>query len=123
MPAQGAFTYSLPAAMGKDERCLGMFRAPIASPEKALEIFRGVDTKAQRDARRRGILSHQLFIKMNPPGDNSPLELLGLDLWSDFGGMTEHYNDKTHMSGLAGALAGPPDATVWEQAPGNWSEW
>jgi hypothetical protein len=51
------------------------------------------------------------------------LELLGLDLWSDFGGMTEHYADPTHMGGLGDAFAGQPQASVWEQPNGHWSEW
>ncbi len=123
MAGRGSFGYSLPAAMGKDARYLGVIRAAVKSPEAAIETFVGVDVKAQRDARRRGILSHHIFIKMNPPGDTSAVELLGLDLWSDFDGMTEHYNDKTHMSGLAGVFAGAPDTSVWEQPAGHWSEW
>jgi hypothetical protein len=123
MPARGAFVTHLPAPMGKDRRFLGMIRAAVKSPEASIEVFRSVDEKAQRDARRRGLLSHELFIKLAPPGDSSPLELLGIDLWCDFEGMTEHYTDQTHMAALGTAFACPPQATVWEQAPGQWSEW
>ena len=123
MPARGAFTTHLPAPAQKAERYLGVIRGPVASPEKAIEIFAAVDAKAQRDARRRGLVSHDLFIKLNPPGDSSPVELLGLDLWCDFDGMSEHYSDATHMGGLNGAFSGKPEASVWEQAPGQWSEW
>ncbi len=123
MPARGAFAYHLPAPQAHTERYVGMIRAAVKSPEAAVEIFAGVDTKAQRDARRRGLISHEVFIKLQAPGDSSPVELLGLDLWHDFAGMTEHYTDQTHMSGLGGAFAGPPTATVWEQAAGLWSEW
>lgn len=123
MPAKGAFTYSLPAAAGRNERYLGIIRGPIKSPEASLEIFRAADTKAQRKARARGLLSHELFIKLNGPGDNSPLELLGVDLWCDAKGMAEHYGDPNEMAALQGAFAGQPDATVWQQAPGQWSEW
>ncbi len=91
MPAKGAFSYSLPAAAGKNDRYVGMVRGPIKDPMAAIEVFRGVDSKSQRAARARGLLSHELFIKMNAPGDNSPLELLGLDVWSDLKGMGEHY--------------------------------
>ena len=123
MPARGSFSYTLPAAAGKNERYVGMIRGPIASPEKSIEIFRKVDEKAQRTARARGLLSHELFIKLNPPGDSSPLELLGVDVWCDARGMGEHYSDPAEMAGLADAFSGAPDATVWQQAPGNWSEW
>lgn len=100
-----------------------MLRATVASAERAIEIFAAVDKKAQRDARRRGLVSHELFVKLAAPGDAGPIELLGLDLWCDYEGMTEHYGDKTHMTSLGDAFAGAPQATVWEQAGGNWSEW
>jgi hypothetical protein len=123
MPARGSFASHLPAPMGKDKRFVGMIRGPIKSPEATIEVFRGVDEKAQRDARRRGLMSHEIFIKLAPPGDTSALELLGIDVWCDFDGMSEHYTDQTHMAGLGTAFTGPPQATVWEQAPGQWSEW
>lgn len=123
MPAKGAFSYNLPAAAGKTERFVGMVRGPIKSPEAAIAIFRNADLKAQRTARARGLLSHELFIKLNPPGDSSPLELLGVDVWCDAKGMGEHYGDPNEMKALEGAFSGKPDATVWQQAPGQWSEW
>jgi hypothetical protein len=123
MPALGSLSYSLPAPMGKNERFVGMVRGPIASPEKAIVLFSGVDKQARPDARRRGLLSHQVFIKMNPPGDTSPVELCGIDVWCDFKGMTEHYDDATHMSVLSEAFTGRPTTAIWEQAPGQWSEW
>ena len=123
MPAKGSFSYALPAAASKTERFVGMVRGPIASPDAAIEIFRTADQKAQRAARARGLLSHEIFIKMNPPGTDAPLELLGLDVWCDGKGMSEHYSDPNEMKALGGAFAGPPDATVWQEAPGQWSEW
>lgn len=123
MPARGAFTYNLPAAAGRNERYVGMIRGVIDSPEKAITIFRTADLKAQRAARARGLLSHELFIKLNPPGVTAPLELLGVDIWCDARGMAEHYGDPTEMKAVAGAFTAAPDATVWAQAPGAWSEW
>jgi len=123
MPARGAFTYHLPSPASKNDRYVGMVRGQIRSPEETLKIFRAADTKAQRVARTRGILSHELFIKLNAPGDTSPLELLGLDVWYDAKGMAEHYSSPDEMSALSGAFAGRPDATVWSQVPGQWSEW
>jgi hypothetical protein len=123
MRAEGAFSYTLPAARGKNDRIVGMLRVPIASSEKAIEIFRAVDIDAQRDARRRGLLSHEIFIKLSVPGDTTPLELLGIDVWSDRAGMAEHYGDAAHMKALGGAFAGAPDPSAWEPAAGEWSEW
>ena len=122
-PARGAYSYHLPANRDRNQRFVGIIRAPIASAEKAIEIFASVDEKSVRNARLRGILSHELFIRAAAPGDASPLELLGIDVWSDYDGMAEHYADTTHVSVLGGAFTGPPATSVWEQAPGTWSEW
>lgn len=123
MPARGSSSYHLPAPSSKSQRFVGMVRGAISSPEQALATFAAADAAAQRDARRRGLMTHQLFIKVSAPGDSAPPELLGLDLWCDFDGMTEHYSDATHMAGLKGAFAGRPQTSVWEQPAGVWSEW
>ncbi len=123
MRAEGSFSYTLPAARGKNDRIVALLRGPIASPEKAIDIFRAVDIDAQRDARRRGLLSHELFIKLSAPGDTAPPELLGMDVWSDRAGMAEHYGDATHLKALGGAFTGAPDPSAWEPAAGEWSEW
>jgi len=123
MPAAGSFSYHLPTPRGKNERAIGMIRGPIASPEKAIDVFREVDINAQRDARRRGLTSHEVFIKLNAPGDSAPPELLALDVWCDRAGMSEHYTDDKHMAGLKNAFSGPPQPTTWEPARGEWSEW
>ena len=122
MPARGAYTFHMPAPARKNERLVGMIRGKIASPEKAIDVFRAATAKNVRDARRRGQISHELYIKMNAPGDNSPLELLGVDVWFDGDGMREHYSGM-EMSALAPVFTGPPDASIWQQAPGDWSEW
>lgn len=121
MPARGSYSYALPAPRSKPGRWLGMVRGPIASAEQAIEVFAAVDRGGQRDARRRGLVSHEIFIELARPGD--PLELLGLDLWCDAEGMAEHYADATHMRGLGSAFAGAPRTSVWEQPRGEWSEW
>jgi quinol monooxygenase YgiN len=123
MPARGAFSYHLHAPRGRDSRFVGILRGPVASPDTAIELFRRNDENAQRDARRRGILSHDLYIKLNPPGVDAPLELLAIDIWSDSQGMVEHYQDKTHMAGLSEAFSGQPHPSAWEEPSGAWSEW
>ena len=125
MRADGSCSDPLPAARGegKNDRIVALLRGPIASPEKAIDIFRAVDIDAQRDARRRGLLSHEIFIKLSAPGDASPLELLGRGVWSGRAGMAEHYGDATHMKALGSAFTGAPDPSAWEPAAGEWSEW
>jgi len=122
MPATGALSYGFPAPARRTERYVGMVRGPIASPEKAIEIFNKVHAEAMGQARRHSQMSHQLYIKLNPPGDNSPLELLGVDVWYDKNGMTEMYK-ALDMKTLGAAFSGPADPTIWQSAPGEWVEW
>lgn len=121
MPARGAFGFDLPAPAARGERYLGVVRGPIDSPENAIGVFRKVLEPKLSDARRRGQLSHQLFVKVPMPGAPAQLELLGVDLWCDPSGMREHYAD---IAGYEKAFTGPRDASVWQQAAGGtWSEW
>lgn len=123
MAARGAATFHLPAPSGQQPRFVGMIRASITSPEAAIEAFRGLIHGGIRDARRRGQLSHDLYIKLNPPGDTSPVELLGVDVWTNLAGLTEHYTRPGEMANLASVFTARPEATVWQQAEGGWSEW
>jgi hypothetical protein len=123
MKARGSYSWVLQAPAGRNDRYVGLIRATVASPEAAIAVFADVDRAIQRDARRRGLISHELFVKIPMPGDDGPFEILGLDLWYDAAGMAEQYTDRTHMAALGAAFAGPPAASTWQQAKGNWSEW
>jgi hypothetical protein len=121
MPARGAFGFDLPAAAAKGERFVGVVRGEVTSPDHAIEIFRQVLAPKLSDARRRGQLSHQLFVKIPMPGESAKTEVLGVDLWCDPAGMNDHYGD---LAGYEKAFAGAPQTSVWQSAKGGvWSEW
>jgi hypothetical protein len=121
MPARGSFAYHLPVPAGKEARYIGIIRAPVKSPEDAIGAFREVQMNTLREARQSGKVSHQIFFKLGPPG--APTELLGLDTWHNAEGMLAHYGNMEHMAALTPIFAGAPQASIWEQAPGAWSEW
>ncbi len=123
MNAEGSYSYHLPVPRSRPDRYLAMVRGEIGSPDEAIAKFRAADINAQRDARRRGLISHQMFVKMNPPGSDAPLELLGLDVWHDRDGMNEHYGDAKHNSVMREAFTAAPTSGIWEPAAGEWSEW
>jgi hypothetical protein len=75
-PACGSFSYCLPVPKARGERYVGMIRGAIHSPEHAIAVFAD-DSKAQRDARRRGIASHELFIKVSRPATARRSSCLG----------------------------------------------
>jgi hypothetical protein len=121
MPAEGAYSYVLPVPKARRERIVAVLRAPITDAKAAIAVFAKVDAQARAIARKRGLISHELFIKIAQPGE--PLELLGMDVWYDAAGMAEHYGDPEHISEIFAALSGQPDPSVWFEAPGDWSEW
>jgi hypothetical protein len=121
MPARGAATFHLPAPMSQSGRYVGVIRGQVKSPEEAIAGFRDANTKFIRDARQSGQLSHDLFFKLGPP--NEPAELLGIDHWYNLEGMLAYYGNMEHMGPVMPVFSGRPAASIWEQAPGQWSEW
>jgi hypothetical protein len=120
MPAKGAFAFNLPAAQGRNDRWLGVVRGVVKSPEACIEAFRNALASKLPEARRRGQLSHEIYFRIPMPGENLPPEMIGVDVWCSTEGMQEHYKE---LTGLDGAFAGKPAMSVWEQAPGGFSEW
>jgi hypothetical protein len=122
MPARDAFGFELPPPMAKAGRFLGIVRGPVPSPEHAIGVFRASLAPKLSDARRRGQLSHHLFVKIPLPGASAAPELLGIDHWCDAAGMKEHY--ESLGGGYEKAFTGKPQTSVWQQATGGvWSEW
>ena len=116
MPAPGAFGFRLPAPVHKKERFLGIVRGTVGSPEAAISAFREVLATKLPDARRRGQLSHELFVRIPMPGESGAPELIGLDMWCDGAGMGEHY---AQVSGVYKAFTGAPLTSVWEPGRGG----
>jgi hypothetical protein len=139
-PAPAAFTFQVPAPAGAPARFIGMMRAPVRSADDAIAVVGKLVSMNLGAARRRGQLSHALFMRLADvvtarPASNArrdggesaaaptePVEILAVDSWSTLEGLKEHYGDAMAMSGLDHALAGPPAASVWEQVSG-FSEW
>jgi hypothetical protein len=121
MPARGAFGFDLPAPASRNERYVGLVRGSVASPEQAIGVFREVLGAKLTEARKRGQLSHQLFVKIPMPGAPPGVEVLGVDLWHDAAGMQQHYGE---LKGYEKAFTAAPTTSVWQQASGGvWSEW
>jgi hypothetical protein len=140
MPAPAAFTFQVPAPAGAPARFIGMVRAPVRSAEAATAALSKLAWTNLAAARRRGQLTHALFVRRAEvitarPASNArrhggqsvaaptePVEILAIDAWSTLEGLNEHYGDATAIGGLDDALARPPAASVWEQVNG-FSEW
>jgi hypothetical protein len=139
-PAPAAFTFQVPAPAGTPARFVRMLRAPVRSAEEATAVLGKLVWANLGAARRRGQLSHGLFVRpagviaarpasnaRRSAGENLPaptelVEVLTIEFWATLEGLNEHHGDTPATSGLDDALAGPPAASVWEQASG-FTEW
>jgi hypothetical protein len=136
-PAAG---FQFPARAGAPARFIAMMQAPIRSADDTIGALERLVSANLGAARRRGQLSHHLFVRHTAeitarPASNThrsngeniaaptaAAEILVVDSWPALTGLTEHYNDTTVMDGLRDAVAAPLAMSVWEQASG-FAEW
>jgi hypothetical protein len=125
---------------------IGMMRAPVHSVDDAASMLGKLVSANLGLARRRGQLSHELFVRTaetahSRPASNShhnanqtdleisaaagaaqPIDVLAIDSWATHGGLAEHYSDATAMAGITDTMTGPMATSVWTQ-PGGFAEW
>src|SRR5260370_2312276 len=78
-PAEGFFTYHLPAPTGHNDRFFGLIRGPVASREQARIIMNQVTIQGIHKARAAGHLSHDVYFRLAQPGMPESLELFAID--------------------------------------------
>ncbi|MBS2028458.1 MAG: hypothetical protein JST54_11180 [Deltaproteobacteria bacterium] len=120
MPATGSFTFHVHPTQARPSKYVGIIRAVVKDPHAAVAHFAKTLPQNVRNARRRGQLSHELFVRLGAL--NEPVEILGLDTWSTLEGLIEHYSDAKSMDGMDKLFASEPATSVWEQATG-FNEW
>ena len=99
-PSPGLPRFDLPAPTGRDERWLGIARGPVASVEAAGKHLTETMRKQVNTARAKGLMSREWFHRLARPGDGTPPEIIGVDIWFDADGMQEVYSDPAEMAAL-----------------------
>ncbi len=122
-PAEGFSSFHCPAPSGKNDRLVGIVRAPIRSVDDARARHNAIIDKTINTARRRGAMSHEAFLRLAPPGSPQPLEFFAVDIWYNGEGMGEQYEDPEFLAGFEQMFTGEPSATVWVHPAGDWVEW
>jgi hypothetical protein len=122
-PSPGLPRFDLPAPTGRDERWLGIARGPVASVEAAGKHLTETMRKQVNTARAKGLMSREWFHRLARPGDNTPPEIIGVDIWFDADGMQEVYSDPAEMTAFAGLFTAPPQTSAWKKPEGRWVEW
>src|SRR5438270_12413216 len=92
-PAEGFFTYHLPAPTGHNDRYIGVIRGTVALREQARTTMNTIASQGLQKARKLGNLSHEAYFRLTPPGLPESRELFGVDVWTNLEGMNEYYSD------------------------------
>lgn len=117
MPGTGAFTFALQAPMSRTDRYLGLIRGTVKSAADAIAAISSGAKEGLSQARARGQLSHELFVRLGP---GEP-ELIGIDVWTDLHGMMKTYAE--HTPALLPLFTGRPATSLWSQPKSPWNEW
>ncbi len=117
------FTYNLPVPAGREPCCVGLVRGTARSREDAQAGFNRMASSTINAARMEGIVSHEVFFALPQPGQPPSLEILGVDVWMDAGGMGRFYSDPEHLAPLRSVFSEPPSTSVWTRPAGDWVVW
>jgi hypothetical protein len=120
-PEFGEVALTVPS--GRSVVGVGVLRATVTDMEKAASAFGAYLAGTVNQARRHGLVAHRVLTRVPNPGEQPLPEVIGVDLWMDLAEMDRYYELGAGFDLLGPALAGQPDTSVWESAPGNWTEW
>jgi hypothetical protein len=137
-PASGAAPLQFPPAADHPARFLVLVQAPVPSAEAATTALAEAAGAVLGPARRRGQLTHQLFVRYSaelaarpaanarhgaaPGPADAPVQVLAMSSWPALDGLCEHHRDPDVVAALERAAGGPVAVSVWEQV-GGFVEW
>jgi hypothetical protein len=122
-PAEGFFSYHIPTPTGHNDRYIGVIRGTVASREQSSTTMNTIVSQGLHKARKLGNLSHETYFQLTPPGAPESLELLGVDVWSNFEGMNEYYSDPEFNHAFDGFFTLEPTTLLLQHPAGEWIEW
>jgi len=123
VPAEGFYTYHIPAPYGKNDRFVVMVRGTVTSRADAMAFNNQLVAGGMNGARLAGDLTHDVYFKLAAPGEAESLEFLAIDVWMDSSGMAAYYQNPDFQAGVKKLFTAPPTVTTWAQTAGDWSEW
>ncbi len=123
MPTVGFGSYSLPAPAGKSVGAVALMRSRVTSLEAARPAFHADSASKINASRPHGMLAHSLWVPVPMiPGQVPPVEVLGVDYWTDVEGMNAWYEVATYDH-VAPVFSGAPETSAWKPAGNDWVEW
>ena len=122
-PAQDFRSFILPRPTHKNELCVGLLRGTVRSQNEARVALDKMAKDTLNAARMEGQVSHEIFFRMTTSREAASLDLLGVDVWMDAGGMSRFYSNTEHFAPFREIFDGAPSTSTWKQPAGEWIEW
>ncbi|WP_322763377.1 hypothetical protein [Frankia sp. Cr2] len=122
-PAENAGSYHLAVPSGRTPTGVGLLRAEVTSLDKAASAFRDYASATINRSRLHGMVSHSVWTRVPDPGAPAVPEVIGVDVWLDADEMARYYDLSLGFEHLGPIFVGKPDTSIWQAAPGDWTEW
>ena len=122
-PAEGFYSYHLPAPYGKHDRFVAVVRGTVRSRPEAQAAHNAIVSQMVNRVRAAGDCSHDAYFRLAPPGSPQALEFCAVDVWMDAAGMMQTYQDPEFVQGFQKLFSAPPSSGIWVHPQGEWVEW
>jgi len=128
-PAEGlqAYQISAPQSEERKDRYVSILRGTVTSLDAARTTINELWRQQVHAAHRQGLDSHEMFVRLVPPGTTAGSaesnEILGVDTWSSSVGQQSFYADPAFRQAMYGLFAIQPRTWQLHRPDGDWIEW
>jgi hypothetical protein len=98
-------------------------RGTATSLERAQDAMNTLWSKRVNEARKLGLVSHEVFVRLAPPDSTAAPEIIGVDMWSNREGFNQIYADPSFMQSFDGVFTAPAATWILQRPAGDWVEW
>lgn len=120
---EGFLNYTISTPVAQHDRIVGLIRGTVTSLEAAQRAFNQVWRQRVNEARKLGLVAHEVFMRLAPPGSPEALELLGVDTWFKHDGMHQIYEDSAFLEPFDGVFTAEAKTWTLHRPAGDWIEW
>jgi hypothetical protein len=127
--AEGFQAYQISAPLNKEpkDRYVAILRGTVTSLDAARTTINDLWRQQVHAAHRQGLDSHEMFVRLIPPGtaegSAESNEILGVDSWSSSAGQQSFYADPAFRQAMYGLYASQPRSWLLHRPGGHWIEW
>jgi len=119
---EGFVQYTINTPARQTNRFLALLHGPVTSLDAAQRAYNQVFRQRIGEARKLGLVTHELFIRIGP-GTPDSVEILGIDSWFKLDGPRQLYADPQFQAAFTGVFTRPPQTWVLHRPEGDWIEW